>query len=224
MANEQPVIIEELESPKALLVLAARNRPDPGVNVNMRRRSRQVWNPGSDVATTHDMGVAYDPITIKGRFRDDFLRLAGESPQDLVRQAQQICLRGQTCRLTWGDTIVRRGRLKSVEPAYVRADDIVYNFTFEVDAAEELGLYVYRPGPIAATAANIRDDGNKLINAISLATFALSFAFDIATVRRPFRGDTDKVDTAALEELFDGTANPDAVGGDPVPTLPDLGF
>lgn len=182
-ANEQPVIIEELTRPNAVLVLAGKDRPEQPLQVPMRQRSRQVWNPGNDEATTHVMGVAYDPITMKGRWHDDLLRVAGQGPEDLLRQARGICLRGNQCRLSWGDSIVRIGRLKRIDPEYVRDDDIIYNITFEVDSVDEPGLFVFRPPPGAVAAANLRDKANKALEQYARGKLLLQIGFRIATVK-----------------------------------------
>lgn len=201
MSNRQPLLIQELANPGALLVFDGKNRVEPKVAVPMRRRTRQTWQPGNDRATVHDMGVAYDPIVIRTRWHDDFFRLIGETPEILLQQARGMCLRGNQCRLSWGDSIVRLGRVKRVDPEYVRSDDIIVKITFEVDAAEEQGLYVYRTPPAVARAAQLRDLANRAIEVFSIASFTVSAAYDIATSAQRSRDfDTDVDALTALEE------------------------
>lgn len=211
------MLIQELDNPGALLVFDGRNKVEPRVSVPMRRRTHQTWQPGNERATVHDMGVAYDSIQIKTRFHDDFFRLLGETPETLLRQLRGLCLRGNTCRLSWGDSIVRLGRVKRVDPEYVRSDDIIVRFTFEVDAAEEPGSYVYRTTPAVAAAAQLRDLGNKIIEGFTIASFVASFAYDIATAKSRARGFEEDPD--ALTALAESREEPEGEfggGGGPI--------
>lgn len=181
MSNNQPLLIQELAEPAALLVFDGTNKVDPNVAVPMRRRTKQVWNPGNDKATVHDMGVAYDPITITTRFHDDVTRLLGETPEALLRQARGLCLRGNQCRLSWGDSIVRTGRVKSVTPQYVRSDDIIVEIEFEVDGAAEPGAFIFRRPPAVAKVAQIRVLADQIIDAYTAASAAARFARSVQT-------------------------------------------
>lgn len=168
-ANFQPIILQELGLPRSKVRLAQMDMPEPNVSVGSEHRSSQTWLAGQDVATTHQLGMRFDPITLRGRFHDDLLRILGQSPQDLVRAIRGIQTRGNPVRLKWGNIINRVGRIKRFVPEYVRADDIKYELTFEVDEVLEPGSYFYETPPLVAIAQTARDVINIAIAAAAIA-------------------------------------------------------
>lgn len=179
-ADGQPVIIQELAGPGATLVLGGLDRPEPPLGVPTRQRSFQTWNPGSDEATVHVMGIAEDPIVLRGRFHDDFARVFGQSPEDQIQQARGLLQRLNRCSISWGTTIARFGRVTRVTPRYVRDSDIIYEIVFSVDGSNE-PRGVVRPPPAAVAATNLR-------NALDTAVQRLSQAATIAQAGRAIGG------------------------------------
>jgi len=180
-ADGQPVIIQELAGPRATLVLGGRDRPAPNVGVGSKQRATQKYLPGSEEAVVHIMGTAEDPISLRGRFHDDFLRVFGQSPEDQVLQARGLLHRMNSCRLTWGTSIVRIGRVKAFVPTYVRDKVIDYEITFDVDLAEDQGGVFHAP-PGAAAAANIRQSVNTAISIASGAVVVARAILKVGTV------------------------------------------
>lgn len=179
MSDGQPVIIQELTLPFATLVLAGKDRPNRRLGVATRQRGPQRHLPGADSAVVHVMGHAEEPMELVGKFYDDFARLFGQSPKDQVQQARGLLMRLNRCRLTWGDTIIRVGRVKQVNAQYVRHTVIPYTIVFEVDQAEEPRTVV-RPSPGFTVAQNIISGINTVLDIATDVSAVANFALGTA--------------------------------------------
>lgn len=183
MADDQPVIIEELAGPRAVLVLAGTDIPEPPVSVGTEQRSSQTWNPGARAATAHVMSLAENRVRLRGRFHDDASRLLGSTPLDRVRQARGLAARFNTCRLVWGEVIVRRGRVVMVKADFIRDKDIAYEIMFEPD--ERLENYGAVPVNEAAVALRlVRDAADRARETLNTAVVAVNTGLSILGRRR----------------------------------------
>lgn len=171
-ADGQAVIIQELAGPRATLTLAGSDRPKPRVEVPTELRARQFWMPGSGVATTHVMGTKEMPVQLEGRWANDFNRILGQGPEDLVALTRGIQSRGNRCLITWGTTISRLGRIEMFTPIYVRDKVINYRIVFQVDAALEPGNPFRTPKAVVAAQA-IRRRIDEVATVLSVVKAAL---------------------------------------------------
>lgn len=137
-ADGLPVTIQELAGPQVEFVLAGKNSPETGVVVEDRAVTHKTHYPGNNEATIHSMGMEYGDIVLKGRFADPFDQFIGGARRrvELLRGLQH---RENYCRLTWGENIVRVGRIKTVRTTNMEHNRIGYEIVFEVAVAEEVG-------------------------------------------------------------------------------------
>lgn len=152
-ADGLPVVISELAPPFRILKLDGRDRPERPVSVPTEQRATQTHYPGTGKASVQFMGTKEGTVMLRGWFQDALSVFDG-GPQTRVDLARGIMQGGNLCRLQWGTSIYRTGRIKTFNPEYHRAQRIRYEIGFEVDEQNE--LVATSPLPTTGTAATIQ--------------------------------------------------------------------
>lgn len=172
MADDDAVILRELSGELSAVVLYGPNLPEQLVAAT-ELRTVTTHYPGNHRASTQVLGLKHDDITLDGQFRDVWTRADGDA-RARIASLQAIQSAGRLCELSWGETVVRRGFLKRVEPAFRRAGVIGYRLVFQVDeadAADAIRPRSYPPipeGDLAAAMARAEARRAALEGAIGL--------------------------------------------------------
>lgn len=143
MADGAAILLRELEGQLREVVIPVSALPSE-LTTSTELRTNVTWYPGASRSSTQVMGTKEDPITFDGELRDVWLGAVGGA-ESLYQHLREILLAGVWCELSWGETIVRRGFLKKLEPKWRRDADIGYRITFEVDEADDAIVMVPAP-------------------------------------------------------------------------------
>ena len=128
------------------IFLEGRALPYQGVAYPTEARVRTTWYPGNPVATQQKTGPILRNTVIQGAWKDVFLgdgqaRALVRTFEDLVRTAVDI-------EVSWGvgldesggttgETIVRRGIVKRIEPKFDRPQDVFWEIEFEWSGTDD---------------------------------------------------------------------------------------
>lgn len=135
MADGAAIVLRELEGELREVVLPVSALP-ADLSTATELRTNVTWYPGTSRSSTQVMGTKEDPIVLEGELRDVWLGSSGGA-ESIYGRLRAILLGGAWCELAWGDTIVRRGFVKKLEPKWRRSADIGYRLTFEVNEADD---------------------------------------------------------------------------------------
>lgn len=135
-ADGQPVIIRELEGARRTVELAASDLPEQGVTTGVSQRVQRTYYPGSRRPSTQVMGLEHKDIALQGWFKDHWTGTLGGALAQHVAM-KQLCAGQAYCELTWGSTLVVRGRVLSYDGTFIRDGDIRYSLTFQVDESDD---------------------------------------------------------------------------------------
>jgi hypothetical protein len=140
--------IKILEGPLAgtNIFLDGRALPYEGVGFGRQQRVKTTWYTGNRVATQQKMGSTLKNTVIHGMWKDVFL--GDGKARALVRTFEDLVDTAVDVEVAWGmglddqggttgETIVRRGIVKSIDPKYERPQDIEWEIEFEWSGTDD---------------------------------------------------------------------------------------
>lgn len=181
MADTDPVVIEELEGDRRSVVLDNSARPQRGLETGSQLVAKTTWYPGAKAASVQVLGIQEDTLTLDLRLSDQLIGTVGGA-QELLSQLRAIHRARRLCELSWGSTLVRRGFLSRVTPAWEREADITVRLEFLAVEADDADVVATDPseatGTSTADLADILDEvsaaADELYNAAVLTSGALA--------------------------------------------------
>lgn len=140
--------IVSLTGERTTLSLAGRALPHRPYTLSGSMNAEFTWYPGNPEATVQVLGAQEKPTTIRGAWKDRFLREVATNgglnlftavaeyngrqvsgADDLVRKVDSIRRKGQLLEVRWGNQ-VRRGIMTDFTVNYDRVEDIEWEMTF----------------------------------------------------------------------------------------------
>jgi hypothetical protein len=167
--SAQAVVLRELGGAQRELRLEDTTLPEQGVVVETEQRTTATWYPGASTASVQVHGTKEAPIPFVGWLRDSWLGLEGGAAE-IGQQLRALSLGRQRCELSWGESLVRRGRVQRVRLEYTREADIRYEFVFEPDEADESAVIAVAANRVPAPSQfELADVLDVLSDALDLA-------------------------------------------------------
>jgi len=140
VAKIADLVIRERSGLKRELRLKRQALPHKGVAYPVRTREHRSRSQGNPDATVQKFGPEYDPIRMRGTWRDWWLKrgdratLSGQpltTAKQLVDLIRDIWLSGQELELVWRDEKYR-GDIQSFTPTYDDITDVGWDLVFAV--------------------------------------------------------------------------------------------
>lgn len=161
------------------IFLDGRALPYQGVAYPTEARVKTTWYPGNPVATQQKTGPVLRNTVIQGAWKDVFLgdgqaRALVRTFEDLVRTAVDV-------EVSWGvgldenggttgETIVRRGIVKRIEPKFDRPQDVFWEIEFEWSGTDDSAFApVLSAGVVDERLGfdGVADDAQQVVDSVS---------------------------------------------------------
>lgn len=195
-------VLQELpvDAPGARTVeLFGRALPYRPMAVGGTMRAQTDWYPGNPVATVQILGPEEKPITVKGMWKDRFIRdttsvnsaiakVNGVQVEDsyaLFVVIDEMRRQGRYIRLTW-DLLIREGFIEEFVATFDRHEDIEWDLTFKVTSQGDTfaPAVISSATDLTSSVSSWYKIRNSIADAASKVPFqqALAFAQKIASV------------------------------------------
>jgi hypothetical protein len=197
MADQSAFVIAQLAADGETtsgdtLTLIGRALPYQGFELEGSMRMETTWYPGNAVATVQMLGAEEKPTTIKGMWKDKFLRsttddnvsveptavarLNDQAVADvdsLVTAVERMRLAGRLVKVTWG-TKVRIGILTRFKQNWIRFEDLDWEMEFQ---------WISRGEKQSPVTSSVPPEADSFAKTMATAFARLSAAIDTATLQ-----------------------------------------
>jgi len=180
---------------KPSLTLGGRALPYQGFELEGSMRAEFTWYPGNAVATVQMLGAQEKSSTIKGMWKDRFIRSVTDeglavqpdgaavfngqqvaSVLDLANKVDQMRLSGRLLRVEWSG-IIRHGIMLRFKQNWVRIEDMEWEMEFQWTSRGE--VQVPPSLPATATSADFTQNLVNLVNNLHDALAAVHEGFEV---------------------------------------------
>ncbi len=197
------------------LELAGRALPYQGLELEGSMRAEFTWYPGNAVATVQMLGATEKATTIKGTWKDRFIKSATDegaavqptgvakfnnSPVfdvlDLANKVERMRLSGRLLEVKW-DSIVRHGILMRFRQSWVRIEDLEWEMEFQWISRGEPQSPPSLPSSV--TTDTFAQNMRNLVDAFKTATQPPPELQVVADFTAEIQAASEVIDDAVLE-------------------------
>jgi hypothetical protein len=180
---------------KPSLTLGGRALPYQGFELEGSMRAEFTWYPGNAVATVQMLGAQEKSSTIKGMWKDRFIRPVTDegvavqpdgvarfdgqqvsSVLDLANRVDQMRLSGRLLRVEWSG-IIRHGIMLRFKQNWVRIEDMEWEMEFQWTSRGEVQVPPSLPATV--TSADFTQNLVNLVNNLHDKLDALHEGFEV---------------------------------------------
>lgn len=167
-----PLTITEIDGTNFLVLSDSALPEQRSMSLSTKLRRKSTYYPGNSVPSTQIMGTQEEPITLKGKWRDDLLG-AIDGAQDLAAKARALVAGQRRCRLEW-DNVVRYGYVDAFDAVVIRRNSLEWTLTFFADQSDDAVILAVPALPLVTPFSLANALAGALEVADELATLAIS--------------------------------------------------
>lgn len=218
MAQPSSFLLQELTGPSNTLLLQGRALPYQPLSVGGSMRAEFTWYPGNPRATVQMLGAQEKPSTIRGMWKDRFIKsftdpipflsipalpVIGQSGvakfnnqvvgdvMSLAKIVDDFRRRGQLIEMGW-DEIIRHGIMTDFDQTWIRREDLEWEMVFQ---------WISQGEPIAPLSFGFQipalEIANRMLAAFEAVVAAAQAAFAlVASVQNAISSALDTIQEA----------------------------
>jgi hypothetical protein len=128
------VVLTELGGRRRTVTFSGSTAPNQGAEITDQRVTKRTLYPGSRRASTQDLGLDPQPLSLEGRLSDRLLGAAGDASA-LVGTLRSIMRAGEAVEIAWGSEVCRRGTFKTFTAKPMGQG--VFEYSMEIEPDED---------------------------------------------------------------------------------------
>lgn len=167
-----PLTITEIDGVNSLTLTDSALPEQRSMDLALKLRRKSTYYPGNSVPSTQIMGTQEEPITLKGKWRDEWLGLT-DGAQDLAAKARALVSGQRRCRLEW-DNVVRYGYVESFRATVIQRTALEWELVFFADQSDDAVVLALPAVPLVTPFSLANALAGALEVADKLATAAIS--------------------------------------------------